>query len=130
MQHKVVDPFLNNLVSVMLYQGTEILKLRSIERSPATNLRNYDLDHATIAYDQFRAAFPSLVFPMNVDWFMLIGVEKYNDAEVFIKLGHTPRFPAGVEPATFGSGGRSPPEIKSRSKRRKGQDFLRQTGFP
>jgi hypothetical protein len=68
----------------MLHNCVKVIKLLAGERPSASNFTVSNFDYFSLNNDELRLAFISLVFAMHVDRLMFIGVEEYDQPEIFV----------------------------------------------
>ena len=84
MKNEVVDPFLYDLLCMLFDNQLEISELRRAKRLLSGNTRDSNLDYLTIDNDQFCFAFSALITSMDMNWFMLVGINQNQQPEIAI----------------------------------------------
>lgn len=68
----------------MLNNCAKVIKLFAWKRPSASNLTVTNFDYFSFNNDEIRLAFISLILAMHVDRLMFIGVEEYDQPEIFV----------------------------------------------
>ena len=79
---------MDNIITKIFDKLFKHRKSSSIQRSFSGDFTDSYFDELSVLKNDFRFAFSFLVFSVNMNRFMLIGVEQDNQTEVFIKFGH------------------------------------------
>jgi len=85
--NEIIDPFFKNLLCEMFNYGLEISHLVLFQRSfPFSIAKSYFIDF-TIVYDEFGSALTILIFAVDMNRLVFIGVKKNHKSKIFVNFG-------------------------------------------